>query len=130
MNAEFAREPLQVIDPRNWQDKPVPPPWLVDDLIPMRVVILYCSDGGTGKTLTAMQLIAATALKLDWFGRPVEKPSPTLLYTAEDGADELHRRFAAIVAQEGHQYGWIGRNAGHAQAAFGGDRSRRRCLRG
>lgn len=77
--------------------------WLVDGLIPMRVVTLYYGDGGTGKTLTAMQLIAATALRLEWFGRPEDKPGPTLLYTAEDEADELHRRFAAIVAQSGHQ---------------------------
>ncbi|WP_445216193.1 AAA family ATPase [Bradyrhizobium sp. Pa8] len=104
LTAELTRNPLPVIDPRDWQDKPVPPrDWLVDGLIPMRVVTLYYGDGGTGKTLTAMQLIAATALKLDWFGRPVEKPGPTLLYTAEDEADELHRRFAAIVAQSGHQ---------------------------
>ncbi|HEV2154649.1 AAA family ATPase [Bradyrhizobium sp.] len=104
MNAELARDPLPVIDPRDWQDKPVPPrDWLVDGLVPMRVVTLYYGDGGTGKTLTAMQLIVATALKLDWFGRPVEKIGPTLLYTAEDEADELHRRFAAIVAQSGHQ---------------------------
>lgn len=104
INAEIARDPLPMIDPRNWQDKPVPPrDWLVTGLIPMRVVTLYYGDGGTGKTLTAMQLIAATALKLDWFGMPVEKPRPTLLYTAEDEADELHRRFAAIVAQGDHQ---------------------------
>lgn len=104
LNAQLALDPLPIVEPRVWQDKPVPQrDWLVSGLIPMRVVTLYYGDGGTGKTLTAMQLIAATALKLDWFGRQVEKPGPTLLYTAEDEADELHRRFAAIVAREGRQ---------------------------
>lgn len=103
MEAELARDPLPIIDPRDWQDKPVPPrDWLVDGLIPMRVVTLLYGDGGTGKTLTTVQLVAAMALKLNWFGLPV-KPGPALLYTAEDEAEELHRRFAAIVAQEGYQ---------------------------
>ena len=52
------------------------------------------------KTLTAMQLMAAMALKFDWFGEPV-MAGGALLYTAEDEPDELHRRFAAIVAQSG-----------------------------
>lgn len=117
---DVARAPIPVIDPRDWQDKPVPPrDWLASGLIPMRVVTLYYGRRNR-KTLTAMQLIAATALKLDWFGRPVANPGPTMLYTAEDEADELHRRFAAIVAQEGCQLsdlegGQIRRNVGHAK---------------
>jgi RecA-family ATPase len=102
LNAELARDPLPLIDPRDWQGLSVPPrEWLVERWVPMRVVTLYYGDGGTGKTLTAIQLIAAMALKLEWFGRSV-KPGGAILFTAEDDSDELHRRFAGIVTSSGH----------------------------
>ena len=59
-------------------------------------------DGGTGKTLVAIQVITAMSLGLPWFGKPVQQ-GPALLYTAEDDASELHRRFAAVVASSGHR---------------------------
>ncbi|MEH2505613.1 RecA-family ATPase [Bradyrhizobium sp. AZCC 1578] len=96
-------EPLPVIDPRSWQGKQIPErEWLVEGLIPQRVVTLYSGDGGTGKTQTALQLIVAAALGLQWFGKDVT-PGPCILYTAEDEADELHRRFAATVAHAGYE---------------------------
>jgi RecA-family ATPase len=92
-----------VIDPRGWQAKPIlKREWLVEGLIPHRVVTLYSGDGGTGKTPTALQLIVAIAPRLQWFGKDVGA-GPCLLYTAEDEADELHRRFAATVAKTGHE---------------------------
>ncbi|MBR0993795.1 AAA family ATPase [Bradyrhizobium japonicum] len=104
IDAELARDPLPIIDPRDWQDKPVPArDWLVDGLIPLRVVTLKGGDGGTGKTLAALQLAIAMSLKRDWFGKKV-MPGPVLIFTAEDEADELHRRFAAVLAQEGRQF--------------------------
>ena len=103
MLADLARDPLPIIDPREWQDKPVPEQkWLVTDLIPDGVVTNLAGDGGTGKTLAAMMLIAAMSLGLPWLGKPVQQ-GPALLYTAEDDADELHRRFAAIVSSSGHR---------------------------
>ena len=75
--------PLPVIE-----DKPVPErEWLVEGLIPLRVVTLYSGDGGTGKTQTALQLIVAASLWLEWLGKVVG-PGPCLLYTAEDETDE------------------------------------------
>jgi RecA-family ATPase len=95
--------PLPIIDPRNWQGKPIPErEWLVEGLIPHRVVTLYSGDGGTGKTQTALQLIVAAALGRQWFGKDVGG-GPCLLYTAEDEADELHRRLAVTVAKAGHE---------------------------
>lgn len=103
MEAELARDPLPIIDPREWQDKPVPMrKWIVEDLIPDRVVTNLSGDGGTGKTLTAIQLMTAMALGQPWFGKPVQQ-GPALLYTAEDDAEELHRRFAAVTASSGHR---------------------------
>jgi RecA-family ATPase len=100
---ERALASLPVIDPRDWQDKPVPErEWLVEGFIPHRTVTLWSGDGGSGKTQTALQLIVAVALRKQWLGRDVG-PGPCLLYTAEDEADELHRRLATTVQKAGHE---------------------------
>lgn len=81
--------------------QPVPSrDWLVPDLIPARTVTLFGGDGGTGKSLLAMQLAVATATGGDWLGRDVT-PGRALVMSAEDDADELHRRLADIVRAEG-----------------------------
>lgn len=74
--------------------------WLVPDLIPARTVTLLYGDGGTGKSLLALQLAVAVALGQSWIGLPV-KAGKALFPSAEDEADELHRRLADIVRNEG-----------------------------
>ncbi|MBL4556471.1 MAG: AAA family ATPase [Rhodobacteraceae bacterium] len=83
----------------NLAGKPVPPRrWLLQGLVPADTVSLLGGDGGVGKSTLAAQLATATALGRDWLGRPIDDPGPALLLTAEDSADELHRRLAAIAA--------------------------------
>jgi hypothetical protein len=95
--------PLPVIDPRDWQGKPVPDrQWFVDGWIPDRTVTNLSGDGGSGKTLIIMQLIAAASLQTEWLGRTVAV-GPCLYYGAEDEADELHRRLKSIVASAGRE---------------------------
>ncbi len=80
--------------------KPVPErDWLVPDLIPAGTVTLLTGDGGTGKSLLALQLAAACALGKPWLGRGVAA-GRALLVSAEDDEDELHRRIADIVSAE------------------------------
>src|SRR3954470_2108113 len=103
MKDHVARDPLPMIDPRDWQGKPVPQrEWLVEGMIPHRTVTLFSGDGGSGKTQTALQLIVASALRTQWLGKPVGS-GPCILYTAEDESDELHRRLAGTVAKTGHR---------------------------
>jgi RecA-family ATPase len=103
MKEHLARDPLPVIDPRDWQGKPVPKrEWFVEGMIPHRTVTLFSGDGGSGKTRTALQLIVAAALRTPWLGKAAS-PGPCLLYTAEDESDELHRPLAATVAKAGYQ---------------------------
>jgi RecA-family ATPase len=74
--------------------------WAVKDLVPDRTVTLLSGDGGTGKSLIALQLSVAGATGGKWLGSDV-KPGPVMFLSAEDDAAELHRRLADIVRAEG-----------------------------
>src|SRR5712664_3769784 len=101
--ATKAPSALLVIDPRSWQGKTVPErKWFVEGWIPDRTVTNLSGDGGSGKTEIILQLIAASSLQTQWFGKDVAI-GPSLYYGAEDEADELHRRLETIVARSGRQ---------------------------
>lgn len=74
--------------------------WLVRGLIPSGTVTLLTGDGGTGKSLVALQLAAACALGKQWLGRGVSA-GQALFVSAEDDEDELHRRLNDILEAEG-----------------------------
>jgi hypothetical protein len=100
---KVGREPLPILDPRDWQGKTVPDrEWFVEGLVPARTVTNLSGAGGSGKTEIILQLIAASSLQTDWFGKAVAA-GPCLYYGAEDEADELHRRLATIVERAGRQ---------------------------
>lgn len=81
--------------------KPVPrAAWHVPDLIPANTVAILGGDGGTGKSLVALQLAIATVEDRQWLGMDVMFGS-VLFLTAEDDLDEVHRRIAAICAADG-----------------------------
>jgi RecA-family ATPase len=67
-----------------------------DPLIPALNVALLYGDGGLGKSLIAMQLAVARAVKQMWLGLKTA-PGRTLVLSAEDDANELHRRLATIA---------------------------------
>lgn len=76
--------------------KPVPQrQWLVHDLVPMKTVTLFGGDGGTGKSLAALQLAVSAATGRAWLNEAVPKGRAIFL-SAEDDDDELHFRLAAI----------------------------------
>ncbi|ATX67935.1 ATPase [Roseinatronobacter bogoriensis subsp. barguzinensis] len=83
------------------EGQPIPArQWLVNGLIPSGTVTLLGGDGGTGKSLLALQLAASTALERAWLG--LQTASGTAMYiSAEDDRDELHRRIADICRAEG-----------------------------
>jgi RecA-family ATPase len=59
-------------------------------------------DGGSSKTEIILQLIAASVLQTQWFGKDVS-PGPCLYYGAEDEFDELHIRLETIVRRAGRR---------------------------
>lgn len=74
--------------------------WQVLDLIPAKNVTLLYGDGGTGKSLLALQLGAAVATGKPFFGHAVTK-GPVEFITAEDSLDEMHRRLVDISRAAG-----------------------------
>lgn len=84
--------------------RPIPPrQWLVHDMVPQKAVTLFSGDGGTGKSLLALQLSVAVAAGAAWIGRSV-KQGGAMLISAEDDDDELHRRLDDILRAEGRSY--------------------------
>jgi RecA-family ATPase len=81
----------------NWADTPAPPrEWLVPEFIPHAAVTLLSGDGGTGKSLIALQLGVAAATGKPWLGQRIDRPGDVLFLSAEDSRDELHRRLESI----------------------------------
>lgn len=74
--------------------------FLVPDLIPDRNVTILSGDGGTGKSLLAMQLAVAAATGSRWLSLSVESGS-VLYLSAEDDEDECHIRLKDICEGEG-----------------------------
>jgi RecA-family ATPase len=92
---------LRIINPVQWRDEPVPErEWIVRDWIPAKTVTLLSGDGAVGKSTLALQLGTARALGRDWIGT-MPTAGRTLYLSAEDDADELHRRLDAIRAHYG-----------------------------
>ena len=74
--------------------------FLAPDLIPGRNVTLLSGDGGTGKSLLALQLAVAVASGAPWLGAQVSR-GVAVYASAEDELDEVHRRLAAICNADG-----------------------------
>lgn len=104
INSDWRPPKLDAIDPCSFQGQDVPERrWLVDGWIPMRTVSMLGGDGGTGKSLCAMQLVTAAAIGGTWLGMPV--PRVKAIYLAcEDEQDELHRRQEDINRALGIDY--------------------------
>lgn len=84
--------------------KPVPARlWLVPGMVPQRTVTLFSGDGGTGKSLLALQLAVATSAGAEWIGHSVQQGS-ALFLSAEDDDDEIHRRLDDILRASGKGY--------------------------
>src|SRR4051794_29491636 len=95
---------LKIINPVQWRDQAVPPrEWIVRDMIPAKTVTLLSGDGAAGKTTAGLQLGAARSLARDWLGTMPE-PGRTLFLSAEDDAEELHRRVDAIRTHYGASF--------------------------
>jgi RecA-family ATPase len=93
------KELIPICSASEFAGQPVPErKWVVPDLIPHRNVTGLSGDGGTGKTLLALQLGVGVAFTGYWLEMEVQKQGPVIFFSAEDELDELHRRLADICA--------------------------------
>ncbi|MFM9859730.1 AAA family ATPase, partial [Pseudoxanthobacter sp. M-2] len=91
-------DPLPMVSAASFAGMPVPPRrWLVDGLIPAGTVTMLNGDGGTGKSLIALQLAVSAVLGVPWIGIDVEDFGPAIFLTAEDEIDEVHRRLVDVA---------------------------------
>ncbi len=100
-NDDKPLEPLDTISVADFAEKPIPEREFLDDrhLFPARNVTLLQGDGGTGKSLLAMQLAMAVAVGGTWLGIAVKRGAVLYLSAEEDEA-ENHIRAAEIAAAE------------------------------
>jgi RecA-family ATPase len=83
------------------KDDPPRREWLIEGLIPNCTVTMLGGDGGTGKSLLALQLAVAAATGGRWIGREVARPGKVMFLSAEDDRHELHRRLSNICDSDG-----------------------------
>jgi RecA-family ATPase len=92
---------LAWLDMSNWDNEPVPErKWAIKDRVPLNQAGLFSGEGGTGKSIIELMKDAAHVAGKDWFGSLPEQ-GPAFYIGAEDEADELHRRLAAIAGHYG-----------------------------
>ena len=102
------KQPWRALDLPSLEGIPIPDRrWIVPHWLPVRVVTLCYADGGIGKTLLALQLMASTALNSRWCGIPVT-PCNSIGLFSEDDATELHIRMDAIRQHYGVSWADLG----------------------
>ncbi|MCB1783113.1 MAG: AAA family ATPase [Alphaproteobacteria bacterium] len=108
---------LDMIYPPNLQNMPIPErKWMIEGLIPWGHTTALYGDGGTGKSLLAMQMMTALALGKPFLGHKTE-PVKVMGFFCEDDQNELHIRQANINRHYDCDFadlehvGWLDRTA-------------------
>ena len=104
---EFAKpntgkpQPIEWLDMSNWDNVPVPTrKWAILDRVPLNQVGLFSGEGGTGKSIIELMKDVAHVTGRDWLGSLPEQGGAFYL-GAEDEAEEIHIRLAAIAKHYG-----------------------------
>jgi RecA-family ATPase len=98
---EAEKQPLSWLDMSKWDSEPVPArKWAIPDRVPLNQAGLFSGEGGTGKSIIELTKNVAHVLGKDWLGS-LPEIGPAFYLGAEDDADELHIRLAAIAAHYG-----------------------------
>jgi RecA-family ATPase len=90
-------EPLQFLDMWAWDHQSIPErKWAIRDRVPLEQAGLFSGEGGTGKSIIELMKNVAHVAGKDWLGSNPEL-GPAIYIGAEDSADEIHIRLAAIT---------------------------------
>jgi RecA-family ATPase len=91
------RPPLNWLDMSSWDSEPIPErKWAIRDRVPLKQAGLFSGEGGTGKSIIELMKNVAHVTAKDWMGS-LPEPGPAFYIGAEDDADEIHIRLAAIA---------------------------------
>lgn len=93
------REParLEWLDMSRWDHAPIPErQWAIRDRVPLNQAGLFSGEGGTGKSIIELTKNVAHVTGKDWLGSMPEQ-GPAIYIGAEDDANEIHIRLAAIA---------------------------------
>lgn len=93
--------PLQGVSASVYADMPVSPREFLDlaEIFPARTVAMLSGDGGTGKSLLALQLGLACSTATTWLGIEMVC-GPVLYISAEDDENEIANRLKEIAAAD------------------------------
>jgi len=97
-DAAVEQEPL-FIQASSLKERDIEPmEWLIGSMIPANTVTLLSGDGGTGKSLLALNLAISVASggKLSWLNMKPQQ-GPALYIGAEDDVKEMHRRINDMI---------------------------------
>jgi RecA-family ATPase len=120
-NGQGHAAPLPYINMSNWDNEPVPEQeWSVLNRIPRYQATLFSGEGAIGKSTIELHRTCAHVLARDWLGTMPE-PGPTIFIDAEDHADVLHRRLAAIIQHYGVSFSDLIRGGLHLISLAGED---------
>ena len=82
---------------------PLPPPWLVKDLLPQAQVAIVAGQWAAGKTFVAADLSACVMLGVPFAGREIVRKG-AVLWLAAEGANEVDMRVeASATARNGRK---------------------------
>jgi RecA-family ATPase len=99
--ADAEPAPLSWLDMSKWDDGPPPErQWAIFNRAPLNQAGLFSGEGGAGKSIIELMKNVAHVAGKDWLGSMPE-PGPAFYIGAEDDADEIHRRLAAIANHYG-----------------------------
>lgn len=74
--------------------------WLLDDFLPAGIVGIVVAPGGTGKSWFFIQMASSVVTGLPLAGQwKVGLTGSVILLSAEDGEEQLHRRFERLLNQ-------------------------------
>jgi RecA-family ATPase len=114
-------EPLPWLDMSAWDHQPIPErKWAIKDRVPLEQAGLFSGEGGTGKSIIELMKNVAHVTAKDWLGSMPE-PGPAIYLGAEDSADEIHIRLAAIAKHYGVTFKELTEDGLHVLPLMGKD---------
>jgi RecA-family ATPase len=119
--AEPGPPPLPWISTATWDADPIPEQdWTVRERFPRKQCALFSGEGAAGKSTLVLQLCSCTAIARDWLGT-LPEPGASLFIEAEDDADVIHRRLAAVAKHYGVTFKALADGGLHLMSLAGQD---------